>query len=101
MQDDGGRGPSVRFDAEARTKAADERAASTSRRTWPSGAAPWTRRSTACLPPATAYPPTIHEAMRYSVFAGGKRLRPILVIAGAEAVGGRWPTSCRPPARSS
>src|SRR5581483_1278433 len=25
------------------------------------------------LPPATAYPPTIHEAMRYSVFAGGKR----------------------------
>jgi geranylgeranyl diphosphate synthase type II len=41
------------------------------------------------LPPATAYPPTIHEAMRYSVFAGGKRLRPILVIAGAEAAGGQ------------
>jgi geranylgeranyl diphosphate synthase type II len=41
------------------------------------------------LPPATAYPPVIHEAMRYSVFAGGKRLRPILVIAGAEVVGGR------------
>jgi geranylgeranyl diphosphate synthase type II len=41
------------------------------------------------LPPATAYPPTIHEAMRYSVFAGGKRLRPVLVIAGAEAAGGR------------
>ena len=36
--------------------------------------------------------------MRYSVFAGGKRLRPILVIAGAEAVGGRaepvLPTAC-------
>jgi geranylgeranyl diphosphate synthase type II len=51
-----------------------------------------------CLPPATAYPPTIHEAMRYSVFAGGKRLRPILVIAGAEAVGGQLadvlPTAC-------
>ena len=51
-----------------------------------------------CLPPATAYPPTIHEAMRYSVFAGGKRLRPILVIAGAEAVGGQMadvlPTAC-------
>jgi len=40
------------------------------------------------LPPEDAYPPTIHEAMRYSVFAGGKRLRPILVIAGAEAGGG-------------
>jgi geranylgeranyl diphosphate synthase, type II len=51
-----------------------------------------------CLPPATTYPPTIHEAMRYSVFAGGKRLRPILVIAGAEAVGGQMadvlPTAC-------
>jgi geranylgeranyl diphosphate synthase type II len=50
------------------------------------------------LPPATAYPPVIHEAMRYSVFAGGKRLRPILVIAGAEVVGGRMadvlPTAC-------
>jgi geranylgeranyl diphosphate synthase type II len=41
-----------------------------------------------CLPPATAYPPAIHEAMRYSVFAGGKRLRPLLVVAGAEAAGG-------------
>ncbi len=50
------------------------------------------------LPPGDAYPPTIHEAMRYSVFAGGKRLRPILVIAGAETVGGRMqdvmPTAC-------
>jgi geranylgeranyl diphosphate synthase, type II len=50
------------------------------------------------LPPATAPPPVIHEAMRYSVFAGGKRLRPILVIAGAEAVGGQMadvmPTAC-------
>jgi geranylgeranyl diphosphate synthase type II len=50
------------------------------------------------LPPAIAYPPTIHEAMRYSVFAGGKRLRPILVIAGAEVAGGRMadvmPTAC-------
>jgi geranylgeranyl diphosphate synthase type II len=50
------------------------------------------------LPPATAAPPIVHEAMRYSVFAGGKRLRPILVIAGAEAVGGRMadvmPTAC-------
>ena len=40
------------------------------------------------LPPETDPPATIHKAMRYSVFAGGKRLRPVLVIAGAEAVGG-------------
>jgi geranylgeranyl diphosphate synthase, type II len=50
------------------------------------------------LPLATAVPTVIHEAMRYSVFAGGKRLRPILVIAGAEAVGGQMddvmPTAC-------
>lgn len=50
------------------------------------------------LPPKDAPPATIHEAMRYSVFAGGKRLRPILVITGAEAVGGTLarvlPTAC-------
>ena len=50
------------------------------------------------LPKADAYPSAIHEAMRYSVFAGGKRLRPILVIAGAEAAGGSaedvMPTAC-------
>ncbi|MGQ9497873.1 MAG: polyprenyl synthetase family protein [Desulfotomaculales bacterium] len=40
------------------------------------------------LPPADHYPPIIHEAMRYSVFAGGKRLRPVLVLAAAEVVGG-------------
>jgi geranylgeranyl diphosphate synthase type II len=40
------------------------------------------------LPPDTATPPSLHRAMRYSVQAGGKRLRPILVIAGAETVGG-------------
>ena len=40
------------------------------------------------LPPETTAPPTLHRAMRYSVQAGGKRLRPILVIAGAEAGGG-------------
>ena len=39
------------------------------------------------LPPAGTPPPTIHEAMRYSVMAGGKRLRPILAIAAAEACG--------------
>jgi len=41
------------------------------------------------LPKATVKPPTIHEAMRYSLFAGGKRLRPILCLAAAEACGGR------------
>jgi geranylgeranyl diphosphate synthase type II len=40
------------------------------------------------LPAADCYPPLIHEAMRYSVFVGGKRLRPSLVLAGARAVGG-------------
>ncbi|HSB42208.1 MAG TPA: farnesyl diphosphate synthase [Methylomirabilota bacterium] len=50
------------------------------------------------LPAETARPETLHKAMRYSVFAGGKRLRPVLVIAGAEAVGGTaqqvMPTAC-------
>ncbi len=44
------------------------------------------------LPPESAPPVTIHRAMRYSVLAPGKRLRPILVLAGAEAVGGRADT---------
>jgi geranylgeranyl pyrophosphate synthase len=39
------------------------------------------------LPPEDAPPVEVHRAMRYSVFAGGKRLRPILVIAGAEVAG--------------
>ncbi len=38
-------------------------------------------------PPAGTYPASVHEAMRYSLFAGGKRVRPILAIAAAEAVG--------------
>jgi geranylgeranyl diphosphate synthase type II len=40
------------------------------------------------LPPETAWPETIHRAVRYSLFAGGKRIRPLLVLAAAEAVGG-------------
>lgn len=40
------------------------------------------------LPKATARPQTVHQAMRYSIFAGGKRLRPILTLAAAEACGG-------------
>ncbi len=39
------------------------------------------------LPSADTPPQLVHQAMRHSVFAGGKRLRPILVIAGAEVAG--------------
>jgi len=39
------------------------------------------------IPHADTPPTTLHEAMRYSLFAGGKRVRPILAIAAAEAVG--------------
>ena len=50
------------------------------------------------LPAECGRPETLHRAMRYSVFAGGKRLRPVLVIAGAEAVGGHMddvmPAAC-------
>ena len=48
------------------------------------------------LPRASARPATIHEAMRYSIFAGGKRLRPILCIAAAEACGGDRKPALRP-----
>lgn len=40
------------------------------------------------LPRATARPASIHRAMRHAVFAGGKRLRPVLCIAACEACGG-------------
>jgi geranylgeranyl diphosphate synthase type II len=40
----------------------------------------------AALPTPPDCPPLIAEAMRYSLFAGGKRLRPILTLAAAEAV---------------
>src|SRR6187401_2329591 len=40
------------------------------------------------LPKATARPATIHKAMRYSLFAGGKRMRPVLTLAAADACGG-------------
>src|SRR5262245_64245566 len=50
------------------------------------------------LPGEDTQPPSVHRAMRYSVLAGGKRLRPILVIAGAELVGAQpssvMPTAC-------
>lgn len=40
------------------------------------------------LPPEDKFPQTIYKSMRYSVFAGGKRLRPVLAVAACEAVGG-------------
>lgn len=45
-----------------------------------------------------AYPETIYEAMRYSLLAGGKRLRPILCLATCDLMGGHeaqaMPTAC-------
>src|SRR6476660_667348 len=38
------------------------------------------------VPPESTAPETIHRAMRYSLFAGGKRIRPILCIEAARAV---------------
>jgi geranylgeranyl diphosphate synthase type II len=43
----------------------------------------------ALVPKAKSYPPRVFEAMRYSLFAGGKRVRPILAIASAEALGAK------------
>src|SRR5688572_13574287 len=42
----------------------------------------------AALPGPPECPPSVAVAMRYSLTAGGKRLRPILCLAGADAVGG-------------
>ena len=39
------------------------------------------------LPQQSEYPSEIFEAMRYSVFAGGKRLRPVLLLSACEALG--------------
>ena len=50
------------------------------------------------LPAEVNYPPVIFQAVRYSLLAGGKRLRPILCLAAAEAVGGDYravlPVAC-------
>lgn len=51
-----------------------------------------------CLPGEERYPSEIHRAMRYSVFAGGKRLRPLLVLFSAELFSADWqralPAAC-------
>lgn len=50
------------------------------------------------LPAPERLPSSLHQAMRYSVFAGGKRIRPLLMIAACEGVGGEigavLPTAC-------
>jgi len=43
------------------------------------------------VPPETTPPETIHRAMRYSLFAGGKRIRPILCIEAALTIAGECP----------
>jgi len=41
------------------------------------------------LPKAATLPGSLHDSMRYSIFAGGKRIRPVLMTAACEVVGGR------------
>jgi len=52
----------------------------------------------ACLPEAGTRPPELSSAMRHAVLSGGKRLRPILCLAAAEAAGGKlehaMPAAC-------
>jgi len=47
------------------------------------------------LPPADHFPLSIHAAMRYSVLAGGKRLRPILCLEAGRLLGGEEATLVR------
>jgi len=42
------------------------------------------------LPPAGTHPASLHDAMRYAVLDGGKRIRPTLVYASGQAVGTAW-----------
>ena len=56
------------------------------------------------LPPGTQHPTSIHQAMRHSVFAGGKRLRPILCMEAGRMIGGLCPPESRtlaPPSKCS
>ena len=50
------------------------------------------------MPPESTRPMVIHRAMRYSLFAGGKRLRPILSLAASQACGGTEDDAIRPAA---
>ena len=50
------------------------------------------------LPPEHTYPPVVFQAVRYSLFSQGKRIRPLLCIAAAESLGGTFeqtaPAAC-------
>jgi farnesyl diphosphate synthase len=50
----------------------------------------------AWLPAARTHPATLHEAMRYTVMGGGKRIRPVLVYAGGHALGAEKKALDRP-----
>jgi geranylgeranyl diphosphate synthase type II len=50
------------------------------------------------LPLTSAQPTTLHEAMHYAMFPGGKRLRPMLTLLGCTATGGALATAMRPGA---
>jgi geranylgeranyl diphosphate synthase type II len=41
------------------------------------------------LPPENAEPKNLHKAMRYSVFSGGKRIRPVILVESAKVCGGK------------
>ena len=51
------------------------------------------RLADATLPPATRAPQRLHQAMRYAVLDGGKRVRPLLVYAAAELAGAEPPAA--------
>src|SRR6185295_19141723 len=48
------------------------------------------------VPSGADWPSTLRRAIRHSLFAGGKRLRPILALAAAEAVGGETEPVVKP-----
>jgi geranylgeranyl diphosphate synthase type II len=50
----------------------------------------------ALLPAGDSRPEVLHKAMRYSLFAGGKRVRPLLALAAARAAGGKEEVTLRP-----
>ncbi len=68
------------------------------KRKWPRLAARVDRALDRALPPEKAPPASLHRAMRYSVFAGGKRLRPVLCLMTAGMCGSRasraMPAAC-------
>lgn len=51
------------------------------------------------LPSEKTVPEQLHEAMRYAVLGGGKRVRPLLCHAAGELTGARAECSMRPPCR--